>query len=82
MKVSTKAVNNVGSITFFRPCVSARKPQRCELNIIPTNAMADKTPLSFVVKSKSHSATGRIKLMLKVSNKTVLKIDPLSITRK
>lgn len=82
MKVSAKVMNNVGSITFFLPCVSAKKPHKCELNIIPTNAMADKIPLSFVDKTKSHSATGRIKLMLKVSNKTVLKIDPLSITMK
>lgn len=53
-----KARNSVGKMIARRPRVSARKPQRCELQMMPANEMALSTPFSLVVSSRSHSATG------------------------
>lgn len=50
-------------MTAFLPLVSARNPQKCELTIIPTDAAADSTPLCSVDNCKSHSATGKTKLI-------------------
>lgn len=55
--VDVNARHSVGMITFRRPWVSARKPHRCELTIIPTNTTALRMPFSRVDKFKSHSAT-------------------------
>lgn len=44
--VTIKPANNVGLITRRRPFVSAKKPHRCELVMIPAKLMALNTPLS------------------------------------
>jgi hypothetical protein len=74
--VIPKAMNNVGTITVFLPRVSAKNPQRCEDTMIPMKPTALKTPLSLVVKFKSHCATGKMKLMLTVSRKTQPRTAP------
>lgn len=42
--------------TFCRPHVSAKKPQKYEVDTIPRNEMTVKTPFCDVVKFKSHCA--------------------------
>lgn len=57
-KVATKSE---GIRVARRPFVSARNPQRCDDNIIPTYPIALNIPLSVVDKSKSHCAIGKMK---------------------
>lgn len=51
-------------MTFFRPHVSAIKPQKCELITIPRKAIDDTRPNSVVVIFKSQFAYGRTKATL------------------
>lgn len=74
--VTTKPNSNVGRITFRRPVVSAKNPQRCELLIIPAKPIALNMPRSCMVKLRSHCETGKTKLMPKVSSKTLANIKP------
>lgn len=54
----------VNRMTFLRPQVSAKKPQKCELTTIPRNAIDEINPCSVVVIFKSQKAYGRTKAML------------------
>lgn len=51
-------------IVLFRPHVSAKKPQKCELITMPRNATDEINPCSVVVISKSHFAYGNTNAML------------------
>lgn len=86
MKLETmvipKDMKSVGMMTFRRPFVSARKPHKCELAMIPRKAIALNKPLSFVVRFKSHSAIGKMNDIPNVSKRTVDKTAPLKMTRK
>lgn len=57
---------NVGTITLLRPLLSAKKPQKCELTIMPIDDIPLSTPLFCVESERSHSATGNTKLMPKI----------------
>lgn len=81
MIVNKNAMNNVGTMIIFLPRVSARKPQRCDETIIPMNPTALNKPLFWVVNFKSHSATGKIMLMLTVSRSTEPSMAPVSTIR-
>lgn len=54
---------NDGTMIVLRPFSSARKPQKCELTMIPIAVIPDNTPLCWVVSERSHSATGNTKLI-------------------
>lgn len=54
---------SVGTMTLLRPLLSARKPQKCELTIMPIEDIPLSTPLFCVVSERSHSATGNTKLI-------------------
>lgn len=82
MIVMMKEINNVGMMTFRLPFVSAKNPQRCDEVIIPANAIALSSPLSLVVRFKSHSAIGNMNEIPSVSRRTVDRTAPLKITRK
>lgn len=71
------ATSNVGNITLRRPFVSARKPKKCELHIIPINETELKRPFSPAVKFKSHLDTGITNAQPHVSNATANCIRPL-----
>lgn len=75
--VITKAAINDGTITAFRPLVSAKNPHRCDDTIMPMKPIPLNIPLSRFDKFKSHSATGKMKLMLTVSRKTHPSIAPV-----
>lgn len=60
-----------------RPFVSARNPHKCDEQMMPKKPMAFNTPFSAAVNFKSHSDTGKTKLMPHVSIKTAFKIKPL-----
>lgn len=62
-RLATKDITSVGTMMLLRPLESARNPQKCELVIIPIDVIPERTPLCCVVKRKSHSATGKTKLM-------------------
>lgn len=47
-------------ITFFLPQVSAKKPQKCDVNTIPQYDIALSKPCASVVNSKSHFAYGKM----------------------
>jgi len=76
MSVNRKPSNKVGLIIFRRPVVSARKPHKWELVIIPANPMELNIPFSLIDKCKSFFETGKTKLMANVSNRTLAKIKP------
>lgn len=63
-KALTSAHVAVKRITFFRPQVSAKNPQKCELTTIPRNAIDEISPCSVVVICKSQNAYGKTKAML------------------
>lgn len=67
-------------ITFFRPHVSAKKPQKCELTTIPKKAIDDISPCSVVVIFKSHEAYGITKAMLMFSMVAPINAIPESAT--
>lgn len=68
MKEHTNVLNDAKRIIFLLPRVSDIKPQKCALNIIPTNGIDVKSPNSLVVKCKSQFAYGNIKLTLTFSS--------------
>lgn len=53
----------VNRMVFFRPHVSAKKPQKCELITMPRNATDEINPCSVVVIFKSHFAYGKTNAM-------------------
>lgn len=67
-------------ITFFRPHVSAKKPQKCELTTIPRNAIDEIRPCSFVVIFISQKAYGVTKAMLMFSMVAPINAIPENIT--
>lgn len=67
--------NKVGRIILLLPFVSAKKPHRCALDIIPKIEIPPKSPFSDDVKFSSH-ITGRIKLIVNVSNRVAVNIIP------
>lgn len=71
-----KPANKVGLIIFRLPLVSAKKPHKCELIIMPEKPIALIMPRSWIVRFMSHCDTGKTKLIAKVSNKTLAKIRP------
>lgn len=80
--VRTNATNKAGCKTRLRPFVSAMKPQKCDVMIIPKNGAAPKMPFSCVVKFKSHCDTGMIKLMPHVSRFTASNTKPARVISK
>lgn len=70
-----KDKNNVGRIIFLLPFVSAKKPQRCALVIIPKIDIPLNSPFSDEVKFSSQ-ITGRMKLIVNVSNRDAANIIP------
>lgn len=71
------ATINVGSITLRLPFVSARKPKKCELQIMPINDTELKRPFSNALKFKSHFDTGITNAQPHVSKATANCIRPL-----
>lgn len=53
--------------TLCRPHVSAKNPQKCDVNTIPKYEMALSRPCSSVVNFRSHFTYGIIKLILRFS---------------
>lgn len=53
-----KPLNAANDKTFFRPHVSARKPQKYDVDTIPRNDTDDRIPCCDIVKFKSHFAFG------------------------
>lgn len=70
-----KDKNKVGRIIFLLPLVSARKPHRCALVIIPKIDIQLSSPFSDDVKFSSH-ITGRMKLIVSVSKRDEANIIP------
>lgn len=70
----------VKRITFLRPHVSAKKPQKCELITIPRNAIDEINPCSVVVIFKSQNAYGNTKAMLIFSMVAPINTIPDRIT--
>lgn len=64
------ATSIVGNITLRRPFVSAKKPKKCDEQIMPINEIALKMPFSPAVKFKSHFDTGMMNAQPHVSNAT------------
>lgn len=59
--------NSAVRITFWRPHVSDRKPQKCELTTMPRNDMEFSRPCSVVDMAMSHLTNGITKLMFTFS---------------
>lgn len=66
----------VNRIVLFRPHVSARKPQKCELITMPRNATDEINPCSVVVIFKSHFAYGSTNAMLMFSIAEPIRTKP------
>lgn len=66
-------------ITFWRPHVSAMKPQKCEPITMPRNETDAKRPCSLVVNCKSHFAYGNINETLTFSRIAPIKLNPVAI---
>lgn len=66
-------------ITFWRPHVSAMKPQKCELTTMPRYETDVNRPCSLVVKCKSHFAYGNINETLIFSRIAPNKLIPVAI---
>lgn len=67
-------------IVFFRPQVSAKNPQKCELITIPKKAIDEIMPCSVVVIVKSHFAYGNTNAMEIFSMVAPIKTSPDAIT--
>lgn len=65
-----------------RPCVSAKKPHRCDEHIIPIYGIPAKIPFCRVVKFKSHSDTGKMNASAPDSNTAVTIVMPLTMISK
>lgn len=74
--VIIKPRSRVGIMILRRPRVSARKPSRWELLIMPAKPIALSTPRSATVKCRSQCETGSTKPMLNVSSRTLDKMTP------
>lgn len=65
-------------MTFWRPHVSAIKPQKCELITMPRNETDVNRPCSLVVNCKSHFAYGSINATLIFSRTAPIKLKPVA----
>lgn len=79
---SAKLTLVASRITFLRPQVSERNPQKWELITTPQNAAPLSIPLSEKVNCRSHSAAEIIKPILSVSLMTLIKQNPQTNSRK
>lgn len=70
------AMKSVGRMTLRRPFVSAKKPHKCDVQIMPKKLAAPRMPFSLVVKFKSHCETGKTKVMPTVSKIKAAIIKP------
>lgn len=64
------------SISFRLPSVSDINPHKWELITTPAKLTPEIIPFSKRLKSRSHWAVGRMKLMLKVSVTTAIRSPP------
>lgn len=71
---------SVGTMTLLRPLLSARKPQKCELTIMPIDDMPLRTPLFCVVSERSHSAMGNTKLIPAERTKVCMNMHDMGFT--
>lgn len=60
MKENKNPPNEAAQITFWRPQVSAKNPQKCEVHTMPKKETELKIPCSVVDKFKSHLAYGKM----------------------
>lgn len=87
-KLGTKAASPVKKaepiklylMDLFRPRVSARNPQRCEVRAIPTNEMLFRSPLRNVSSCSSHVEPGIVILTPMVSSNRAIRPNPEAIT--
>lgn len=72
----TSAQTAVRRIVFFRPHVSAKNPQKCDVITMPRNATDEIRPCSVVVIFKSRFAYGSTSEMLMFSMVAPIKTSP------
>lgn len=80
VEMTVKINDNIraGTMTFFRPLVSAINPQKCDDKIIPIYPTEPNKPLCSLLKFNSHCAIGNITLMQFVSNIPQASVKPES----
>lgn len=79
MILITALIKSVIYTTFFRPLVSAKYPQMCELATTPRKPTDDRSPFSVKVRFKSHCAAGTINIAHIVSMMTLMRLPPVAI---